>query len=198
MGEITILLYLKRIRNLFRFNKQKQKKNLVLPNNLDGELQAKVLQSTVSIFKISKQTFGFIKNYIKTNRDYFINLIKNLREFRGLTTYKAQNYDPSHYSVLKKWQCFYVLDSASLAVYGNEINMIALSLLFLRTIKCYSLHNIAFNVYTSKKFAMPIYLSLKNEHFTPIITLNEYFQIRETNGDHLNFINYGYGELKLY
>ncbi|CAF1012340.1 unnamed protein product [Brachionus calyciflorus] len=75
-----------------------------------------------------------------------------------------------------------VVDSASLGVYGNEFNMIALSMLFLRPIKCYSLHNIALNVNTSKKFALPIYPSLKNEHFTPIIPLNEYFQIGQTNG----------------
>ncbi|CAF1142325.1 unnamed protein product [Brachionus calyciflorus] len=41
-----------------------------------------------------------------------------------------------------------LVSSSSLGVFGNEFNMVALSLLFLRPIKCYSTSNIAFSVNT--------------------------------------------------
>ena len=83
-------------------------------------------------------------------------------------------------------------------VFGNEFNMTALSILFLRPNKCYSMNNISLNVDASKSNARPIYLSLKNNHFTPIVPMNNFFQNSATNGDHLFFINYGCGELKFY
>ena len=91
-----------------------------------------------------------------------------------------------------------ITDAATLGIFGNEFNMIALSVLFLRPIKCYSMHNIAFNVNTTQSLNMPIYLSLKDVHFTPIVPFNNYFQIVPTTGDHLKFVNYGIGELKQY
>lgn len=64
------------------------------------------------------------------NEDYFRSLVKSFV------------YDESYEKRL--------IDSATLGFFGNELNMIALSLLFLRPIKCYSPGNIAFNVNTSK------------------------------------------------
>ena len=76
--------------------------------------------------------------------------------------------------------------------------MVALSLLFLRPIKCYSTSNIAFSVNTANTNGMPIYLSLKDVHFTPIVPINNFFSISPTTGDHLFFIKYSFGDLKLY
>ncbi|RNA02863.1 hypothetical protein BpHYR1_021015 [Brachionus plicatilis] len=45
--------------------------------------------------------------------------------------------------------------------------------------------------------APTIYLSLKDEHFTPIIPINSNFQIALTSGDHLNFFKYSCGETKI-
>ncbi|CAF1105303.1 unnamed protein product [Brachionus calyciflorus] len=91
-----------------------------------------------------------------------------------------------------------LIDSSILGVFGNEFNMIALSLLFLRPLKCYSMHSIAFNVNTAKTTNYPIYLSLKDLHFTPIVPINSLFSISRTLGEHLNFINYDFGNLKEY
>ncbi|CAF0915000.1 unnamed protein product [Brachionus calyciflorus] len=48
-----------------------------------------------------------------------------------------------------------IKDAATLSVFGSEFKIIALSLLLLRPIKCYSMHNIAFNVNTSQSLELP-------------------------------------------
>ncbi|RNA05851.1 Chromo domain [Brachionus plicatilis] len=100
-------------------------------------------------------------------------LIENENYFRDLI--KKFRYEESFERLVE--------DSATIDEYGTEFNIMALSLLFLRPIKCYSLSNLALNSDISKLGGYPIFLTLKSQHFTPIIPINYNFHINETNTD---------------
>lgn len=100
-------------------------------------------------------------------------LIENESFFRDLI--KKFKYEESFERLVK--------DSATLEEYGTEFNIIALSLLFLRPIKCYSISNLALNSDISKLNRYPIFLTLKNQHFTSIVPIDYNFSISQTNTD---------------
>ncbi|CAF1018080.1 unnamed protein product [Brachionus calyciflorus] len=239
-GELTVIMYLNRMSTLFRFDKSNKKHKLVIPDGLNSSAQEKLLP-TISIFKISNQSYNFIKTYQKSKICLPIVILchypvlRKWRCFNGTSLYTTGNGDCLYNAIslalygnesnskkiklsmvfiMFEYEDYFrnlvesfkysdsfekkVIDASTLGIFGNEFNMIALSLLFLRPIKCYSLHNIAFNVNTSQMSGYPIYLSLKDVHFTPIVPLNQNFQIADTTGDHLNFIKYGVGDLDFY
>lgn len=100
-------------------------------------------------------------------------LIENESFFRDLI--KKFKYEESFERLVE--------DSATVEEYGTEFNIMALSLLFLRPIKCYSISNLALNSDISKLDRYPIFLTLKNQHFTPIVPINYNFSISQTNTD---------------
>ena len=77
--------------------------------------------------------------------------------------------------------------SSSLGEYGNDFNMIALSLLFLRPIRCYSMSTMSMYVDTSQLNKNPITLSLIDIHFTPIVPISKYYYIDAPSANQLNF-----------
>lgn len=92
--------YLKRIGEIFRYDKSNKKKYIKLPDE-----ETKQVQPKVSIFKISNQSFHFIKNYMKTNRDELALWVKFFRSNSCLCYYQPnQAYDSNHFSVLTKWE----------------------------------------------------------------------------------------------
>ena len=114
-GELTIVLFLGRLSNLFRYDKANKKNRLVIPENFSKDIPPN-LQLSVSIFKISNQSYNYIQNYIKSNSDYMVDLVKQFRGNLGLCYYNNQNYDLTHNIVLQKWSC---LNGTCLFTTGN-------------------------------------------------------------------------------
>ncbi|CAF1033362.1 unnamed protein product [Brachionus calyciflorus] len=95
INEISILNYLNRMSNLFRYDKSNKKIRSVLPTSLNLNIP-KAIEPMVSIFKISNQSFHFIKNYLKNNRDFLVSLVKSFRLNSGLCYFNSQIVDPNH------------------------------------------------------------------------------------------------------
>lgn len=88
--------------------------------------------------------------------------------------------------------------ASTLGDYGSDFNMIALSLLFFCPIKCYSMSSMSLSIDTSKLNRYPIFISLKDVNYTPIVPLDNLFFIANTTANQLNFFKYDCGELKYY
>jgi hypothetical protein len=257
LNQIDIVEYMNRITQLFRYDKSNKKKLIVLPENIKESIPSN-LQPNGSIFKISQQSFSYIKNYLNSNRDYLISLVKDLRSRFGICFYNLQHCDAENFSVTNKYDCkigatlyttpngnclynaislalygneikfsdiklgmIFILfeyeayfrnlvtrfdpevfetqveNSASLGVFGNSFNIISLSLLFLRPIRCYSFLGKSRVADVSKLNGYPIFLSLRHLHFTPIVPVEQFF-INDVEGDHLHFIKFSCGDLKYY
>jgi hypothetical protein len=92
-----------------------------------------------------------------------------------------------------------VLKSAKLGIYGNEFNMIVLSILFLRPVFCYT--NTASYIADAVKSlgqALPIYLALNSEHFSPIVAFAQDSRIFLPTSNHLNFFRENINEIDYY
>ncbi|CAF0916621.1 unnamed protein product [Brachionus calyciflorus] len=96
---LSFISYMKRISDLFSFDKDHTKIKIRAPVTKERD---ETLPS-LSIFKISKQSFNFIKSYVIENRERLIELTKNLRKFNAIVYYNGQAYETDHYPVLYKW-----------------------------------------------------------------------------------------------
>ncbi|CAF0853002.1 unnamed protein product [Brachionus calyciflorus] len=99
LNQITCSEYIKRINNLFSYDKESKSRNLAISETIEPSLKV----PTLSIFKISRQSYSYIQNYIRINRSYLINLVIKLREYQSNLHYFNQNIDEKHFCVLKKW-----------------------------------------------------------------------------------------------
>ncbi|CAF0865651.1 unnamed protein product [Brachionus calyciflorus] len=76
--------------------------------------------------------------------------------------------------------------------------MIALSLLFLRPIRYYSISPMSMNVDTCQLNKYPKSLSSKDIHFTPIVPISKFNYIDAPMANQLNLIKYNIEEFKYY
>ncbi|CAF1073439.1 unnamed protein product [Brachionus calyciflorus] len=206
---------MKNCKNRFLLHDDEQEERIIcFASNIQLEILSKyqlkrnaivhgfVCQPEVIVMDLKPQQFKHLK--IKLKNNYYLYGNKSMSNIIRLSMvfilFEYEDYFIKlviSFSMQESYEKL-IEKSSTLREYGNDFNMIALSLLFLRPIRCYSIYPMSMYVDTSRLNKYPISLSLNEIHFTPIVPISKLFYIDAPTANQLNFIKYNIEELKYY